>query len=60
LDEAAELRALRRFVNAELITRVLDAGVEHGTAMLGTPTVVQLKLVDDDEFVSGSLDRSHS
>jgi 2-C-methyl-D-erythritol 4-phosphate cytidylyltransferase len=51
---------VRPFVNAELITRVQDAGVEHGAAMLGTPTVVQLKLVDDDEFVSGSLDRSHS
>jgi 2-C-methyl-D-erythritol 4-phosphate cytidylyltransferase len=51
---------VRPFVNAELITRVLEAGVEHGAAMLGTPTVVQLKLVDDDEFISGSLDRSHS
>jgi 2-C-methyl-D-erythritol 4-phosphate cytidylyltransferase len=51
---------VRPFINAELITRALDAGVEHGAAMLGTPTVVQLKLVDDDEFITGSLDRSHS
>jgi 2-C-methyl-D-erythritol 4-phosphate cytidylyltransferase len=51
---------VRPFVNAELINRVLDAGVEYGAAMLGTPTVVQLKLVDDDEFITGSLDRSHS
>jgi 2-C-methyl-D-erythritol 4-phosphate cytidylyltransferase len=51
---------VRPFVNAELITRVLYAGIEHGAAMLGTPTVVQLKLVDDDEFISGSLDRAHS
>jgi 2-C-methyl-D-erythritol 4-phosphate cytidylyltransferase len=51
---------VRPFVNAELITRALDAGIEHGAAMLGTPTVVQLKLVDDEEFISGSLDRSHS
>jgi 2-C-methyl-D-erythritol 4-phosphate cytidylyltransferase len=51
---------VRPFVNAELITRALEAGVEHGAAMLGTPTVVQLKLVDDEEFISGSLDRSHS
>jgi len=51
---------VRPFVNSELITRALDAGVEHGAAMLGTPTVVQLKLVDDEEFISGSLDRSHS
>jgi 2-C-methyl-D-erythritol 4-phosphate cytidylyltransferase len=51
---------VRPFVNDELITRALDAGVEHGAAMLGTPTVVQLKLVDDDEFISGSLDRSRS
>ncbi len=51
---------VRPFVNAELITRALDAGVEHGAAMLGTPTVVQLKVVDDDEFITGSLDRAHS
>jgi 2-C-methyl-D-erythritol 4-phosphate cytidylyltransferase len=51
---------VRPFVNAELIDRVLAAGVEHGAAMLGTPTVVQLKTVDDDGFVTGSLDRSHS
>ena len=51
---------VRPFINAELIMRALDAGVEYGAAMLGTPTVVQLKLVDDDEFISGSLDRSHS
>jgi 2-C-methyl-D-erythritol 4-phosphate cytidylyltransferase len=51
---------VRPFVNAGLINRVLDAGIEYGAAMLGTPTVVQLKLVDDDEFISGSLDRAHS
>lgn len=51
---------VRPFVNAQLIERVLAAAVEHGAAMLGTPTVVQLKLVDDDEFITGSLDRSHS
>lgn len=51
---------VRPFVNAELINRVLDAGIEHGAAMLGTPTVVQLKLVDDDEYITGSLDRAHS
>jgi 2-C-methyl-D-erythritol 4-phosphate cytidylyltransferase len=51
---------VRPFVNAELIERVLAAGLEHGAAMLGTPTTVQLKLVDDDEYITGSLDRSHS
>lgn len=51
---------VRPFVNAELIDRALAAGVHYGAAMLGTPTVVQLKLVDDDEFITGSLDRSHS
>lgn len=51
---------VRPFVNAELIVRSLDAGIEHGAAMLGTPTVVQLKTVDDDEFITGSLDRAHS
>lgn len=51
---------VRPFVNADLITRVLDAGVEHGAAMLGTPTVVQLKIVDGDQFIVGSPDRSRS
>lgn len=51
---------VRPFVNGELIDRVLAAAIEHDAAMLGTPTVVQLKLVDDDEFITGSLDRSHS
>ena len=51
---------VRPFENAELIDRALAAGVHYGAAMLGTPTVVQLKLVDDDEFITGSLDRSHS
>ena len=51
---------VRPFVNAELINRALEAGIEHGAAMLGTPTVVQLKLVDDDGFITGSLDRAHS
>ena len=51
---------VRPFVNSELINRVLKAGVRHGAAMLGTPTVVQLKLVDGDQFITGSLDRSRS
>lgn len=51
---------VRPFVNSDLIERALRAGAEHGAAMLGTPTVVQLKLVDDEEYISGSLDRSHS
>jgi 2-C-methyl-D-erythritol 4-phosphate cytidylyltransferase len=51
---------VRPFINSELIVRALDAGIEHGAAMLGTPTVVQLKIVDDDEYIVGSPDRSHS
>ncbi|MDR1449261.1 MAG: 2-C-methyl-D-erythritol 4-phosphate cytidylyltransferase [Propionibacteriaceae bacterium] len=51
---------VRPFVSPRLIARVLDAAYEHGAAMAGTPTVVQLKLVDDNSFVTGSLDRSHS
>lgn len=51
---------VRPFVRSEHIERVLEAGVSEGAAMLGIPTVVQLKLVDDDEYVTGSLDRAHS
>ncbi len=36
------------------------AAREHGAAMLGMPSVVQVKLVNDDEYIEGSLDRAHS
>ncbi len=51
---------VRPFVTAEMIERVLRAAAEHGAAMLGMPSVVQLKLVDQSEFVTSSLDRSQS
>lgn len=51
---------VRPFVTAPLIDRVLEAADRHGAAMLGMPSVVQLKMVSDDEFVTSSLDRSHS
>lgn len=51
---------VRPFVTAELIESVLHAAVEHGAAMLGLPSAVQLKLVDDTQFVQSSLDRAHS
>lgn len=51
---------VRPFVNSMLIDRALAAGDEYGAAMLGTKTVVQLKLVDEDGFIEGSPDRSRS
>ena len=51
---------VRPFVTASMIEAVLRAGHEHGAAMLGMPSIVQLKLVDDDGFVTSSLDRSRS
>lgn len=51
---------VRPFVSSDMIDDVLEAAVEHGAAMLGMPSVVQLKLVDDDEYVTDSLDRAHS
>lgn len=51
---------VRPFVTEDLITTVLDAAIEDGAAMLGTPSTVQVKLVGDDGFIEGSLDRSHS
>jgi len=51
---------VRPFATPDLIRRVLEAGVEHSAAMLGLPSTVQVKLVDDDEFITGSLDRAHS
>jgi len=51
---------VRPFTDAELIESVLRAAVEHGAAMLGLPSTVQVKLVSDEEFITGSLDRAHS
>lgn len=51
---------VRPFVDHDLIDDALAAGAKHGAAMLGMPSVVQLKLVDDDRVVQSSLDRSHS
>lgn len=51
---------VRPFVTDDLVMAVVDGAIEHGAAMLGTPTTVQVKLVSDDGFVQGSLDRAHS
>lgn len=51
---------VRPFVTEGLITDALEAGSTYGAAMLGMPSVVQLKLVNDDEFVTSSLNRAHS
>ena len=51
---------VRPFVTPDLIDSVLEAAVEHGAAMLGLPSTVQVKLVSDVEFIEGSLDRAHS
>lgn len=51
---------VRPFVTEDLIMSVLDAAIDHGAAMLGTPSTVQVKLVNDDGFIEGSLDRAHS
>jgi 2-C-methyl-D-erythritol 4-phosphate cytidylyltransferase len=51
---------VRPFADGELIESVLRAAAEHGAAMLGLPSTVQVKLVSDEEFVTGSLDRAHS
>ncbi|MGI9823133.1 IspD/TarI family cytidylyltransferase [Agromyces sp. Marseille-Q5079] len=51
---------VRPFATPDLVERVVDAALEHGAAMLGMPSTVQVKLVSDDGFIEGSLDRSHS
>lgn len=51
---------VRPFVTEDLVRTVLDAAIDDGAAMLGTPSTVQVKLVGDDGFIEGSLDRSHS
>lgn len=51
---------VRPFVTPDLIEAVVAASIEHGAAMLGLPSTVQVKLVNDEGFVDGSLDRAHS
>ena len=51
---------VRPFVTPDLIEAVVHAAVEHGAAMLGMPSTVQVKLVSDDGFIERSLDRAHS
>ena len=51
---------VRPFVTEDLIMTVLDAAIDHGAAMIGTPSTVQVKLVSDEGFIEGSLDRAHS
>jgi len=51
---------VRPFVTATMIEDALRAGLDHGAAMLGMPSVVQIKLVNDDEYVHSSLDRAQS
>ncbi|GAA1840756.1 IspD/TarI family cytidylyltransferase [Agromyces salentinus] len=51
---------VRPFTTPDLVEKVVEAAVQHGAAMLGMPSTVQVKLVSDDGFIEGSLDRSHS
>jgi 2-C-methyl-D-erythritol 4-phosphate cytidylyltransferase len=51
---------VRPFVTGTLIEDALRAGSRHGAAMLGLPSVVQVKMVTDEEYVHSSLDRSRS
>ncbi|WP_417562171.1 IspD/TarI family cytidylyltransferase [Microbacterium sp.] len=51
---------VRPFVTADLIDTVIDGAIEHGAAMIGMPSTVQVKLVNDQGFIDGSLDRAHS
>ncbi|MFC9917639.1 IspD/TarI family cytidylyltransferase [Agromyces binzhouensis] len=51
---------VRPFATPDLIERAIAAGVSNGAAMLGMPSTVQVKLVNDEGYIEGSLDRSHS
>ncbi len=51
---------VRPFVTEDLINSVIEGAVNHGAAMIGMPSTVQVKLVGDDGFIEGSLDRSRS
>lgn len=51
---------VRPFVTPDLIEKTVVGAVEHGAAMIGLPSTVQVKLVNDEGFIDSSLDRSHS
>jgi 2-C-methyl-D-erythritol 4-phosphate cytidylyltransferase len=51
---------VRPFVTEKMINDVVAVAELHGAAMLGMPSTVQVKIVDEDGFVTGSLERSQS
>lgn len=51
---------VRPFVTPDLVESVVAAAENDGAAMLGMPSTVQVKLVSDDGFIEGSLDRARS
>lgn len=51
---------VRPFITEEKIVQVVEAAETWGAAMLGTPSTVQVKLVNDDGMIEASLDRQSS
>src|SRR5690606_34218445 len=51
---------VRPFVTSELIVTTIDDAIVYGAAMLGLPSAVQVKLVNDDGYVTESLDRQRT
>lgn len=51
---------VRPFVTPNMIDDALLASMQFKAAMLGLPSVVQVKLVTDDEYIEGSLDRART
>jgi 2-C-methyl-D-erythritol 4-phosphate cytidylyltransferase len=51
---------VRPFVTEDLIVKTIEAADDHGAAMIGTPSTVQVKLVNEAGFIEASLDRAHS
>lgn len=49
---------VRPFVAPSMIEDVVSAGARYGAAMLGLPSVVQVKFVSSDGYVKDSPDRS--
>lgn len=51
---------VRPFVTADLVEKTIVGAIAHGAAMVGAPSTVQVKLVNDEGFIEASLDRAHS
>ncbi len=63
LDQNADVvlihDAVRPFLTADMVTRVVDAAAQHGAAIVAIPMRDTIKRVGADGFIESTVDRNH-